>query len=404
MKRFLGSTAAIICAAAVLLAMTLGARQTFGLFLTPVEEELRLSREVFSFAIALQNILWGLLSPVFGGLADRFGAAKVAFAGAVLYMIGMLVMAAAGDGATIALGQGLIGTGTAGAGFSVALGAVGKAVSPERRSIALGVVTAAGSFGQFVMIPVAQELLSSFGWRGAVVGICAIIAIMLPASVFLRSNPGSLARNDDSQPVVAKAALSNRSYVLLVAGFFVCGFQIVFIGTHLPAFLADEGMKPWVAAYTLSLVGLFNVIGTLFFGWIGGKRSKKDSLSLLYLLRSIIITAFILMPITQTSSLVFGILIGLLWLGTVPLTSGLVAVFFGTRHMSLLYGIVFLSHQVGSAAGAWFSGFLYELTGDYSAAWWLAVGLGLMAAVLHYPIVESEDRRFLLRFEASRAA
>lgn len=383
--------------------MTLGARQSFGLFMQPVGSELEISRDVFSFAIALQNLVWGLLSPVFGGLADRVGAAKVAFAGALLYMAGMVVMAYGDGGATISLGQGLIGTGTAGAGFSVALGAVGKATRPEHRSMALGIATAMGSFGQFAMIPIAGELIAGYGWRGALLFMTGALALMLPAAALLRSGPGELAPRGEPQRAVARAALGNRSYMLLTAGFFVCGFQIVFIATHLPAFLADSGQEPWVAAAALSLVGLCNIVGTLFCGWVGGRRSKKDSLSALYFLRSVVILAFVMLPISPATALAFGALIGLLWLGTVPLTSGLVAVFFGARHMSMLYGIVFLSHQAGSATGAWLSGYLYEVTGDYSAAWWLAIALGLAAAAVHYPIRERADEGFRLRFEPDGA-
>ena len=398
--RILGTATAAIAGASILLTMTLGVRQSFGLFLVPVEEGLMISRDTFSFAIALQNILWGFLSPYFGGLADRHGAAKVAFAGALLYLGGMVVMAMAGDGAMVSLGQGLIGTGIAGAGFSVALGAVAKVVAPQKRTMALGLVTAAGSFGQFAMIPLAQELIAALGWRGALYGMAAIAAIMLPAATLLRSDEKSLAGTSHAQPVIARFALKNRSYVMLTVGFFVCGFQIVFIATHLPAYLADIGQGPEIAAIALALIGLFNIIGTLFCGWIGDRKSKKNSLFWMYLLRSAVITGFIVLPVSVFSTYSFAIMIGLLWLGTVPLTSGLVSVFFGARHMSLLYGIVFLSHQLGSATGAWLSGHLYEATGSYEAAWWIAIILGIAAALVHYPIAEKSDEGFHLRFDA----
>ena len=403
MPKAVSRSAVVICAAAVLISLTMGVRQTFGLFLSPLGEELSLSRESFSAAVALQNLLWGFLSPVFGGLADRFGAAKAAFGGALLYVGGLLCMSFAGDGATVALGQGLVGMGIAGAGFSVALGAVGKTVAPEKRVFALGVVTAAGSFGQFAIVPLAQQFIAHFGWRGALVGLAAVAALMAPAAAFLRAPRSALAPASDPAIAVTRAALSNRSYVLLTAGFFVCGFQVVFIATHLPAYLGDLGMAPIVASVALMLVGLFNIFGSLGCGWLGDRCSKKNSLLWFYLLRSVVIAGFVLLPASPASAIVFGALIGFLWLGTVPLTSGLVAVFFGARHMSMLYGIVFVSHQLGSALGAWLSGYLYEQTGSYDSAWMLAIALGIVAAALHYPIRENSDETFRRRYDTSAA-
>ena len=404
MPKALSRSAVVICAAAVLISLTMGVRQTFGLFLSPLGEELSLSRESFSAAVALQNLLWGFLSPVFGGLADRFGAAKAAFGGALLYVGGLLCMSFAGDGATVALGQGLVGMGIAGAGFSVALGAVGKTVAPEKRVFALGVVTAAGSFGQFAIVPLAQQFIAHFGWRGALVGLAAVAALMAPAAAFLRAPRSALAPASDPAIAVTRAALSNRSFVLLTAGFFVCGFQVVFIATHLPAYLGDLGMAPIVASVALMLVGLFNIFGSLGCGWLGDRCSKKNSLLWFYLLRSVVIAGFVLLPASPASAIVFGALIGFLWLGTVPLTSGLVAVFFGARHMSMLYGIVFVSHQLGSALGAWLSGYLYEQTGSYDSAWMLAIALGIVAAALHYPIRENSDETFRRRYDAGAAS
>ena len=264
-------------------------------------------------------------------------------------------------------------------------------------------MTAAGSFGQFAIVPLAQQFIAHFGWRGALAGLAAVAALMAPAAAFLRAPRSALAPASDPAIAVTRAALSNRSYVLLTAGFFVCGFQVVFIATHLPAYLGDLGMAPIVASVALMLVGLFNIFGSLGCGWLGDRCSKKNSLLWFYLLRSVVIAGFVLLPASPASAIVFGALIGFLWLGTVPLTSGLVAVFFGARHMSMLYGIVFVSHQLGSALGAWLSGYLYEQTGSYDSAWMLAIALGIVAAALHYPIRENSDETFRRRYDADAA-
>ncbi len=386
----------VLLGAAGLIAITMGLRQTFGLYQIPATAQLvGVTSASFSLAIAGQNLIWGLLSPIFGGMADRYGAARVAATGGLLYAAGLSVMGASGNVASFAVGQALIGMGLAGAGFSVALGAVGKAAPAESRSLWLGIATAAGSIGQFVVLPPTQAMISSalLGWRGSLVVLAAVAALMIPLALMLRAPrvaPGQGAAAVPSASALTEAcrALTDRSYLLLLAGFFVCGFQVVFVATHLPVYLRDADHDPGLAAWALALDGLFNIMGTLACGWAGSRYSKKNLLSFFYIARSLVIIAYIVQTPTVANTLLFGAAIGFLWLGTVPLTSGLVAVFFGTRRMSMLYGIVFLSHQLGSFMGAWLGGVLYDYSGSHDWTWQLAILLGFAAAVIHYPIKE----------------
>ena len=391
--------AIVLAAGAFFICTTMGIRQSFGLFLLPYTTELGIGRDTFAFAIAMQNIVWGFASPLFGALADRRGPVIAATLGGALYTIGMLVMAAAGDGISLTLAQMLVGGGMAGAGFSVILGAVGKVATPEKRSFSLAIVTAAGSFGQFALVPLAQAGITAFDMRGGALLLAAVAFLMLVASPLLRLPADApRARQGESSREVLKTALASRSYVLLFLGFFVCGFQVVFVSTHLPAYVADAGLPASAAATALALIGLFNILGTLACGWAGDRMPKKDALAIFYLLRSLVIVLFIIMPLTPFSVALFGAAIGFLWLGTVPLTSGLVAVFFGPRHMSMLYGVVFLSHQAGSFLGAWLGGVLYEAFDSYDIMWYLSILLGIVAALLHYPIHEKADARYGAQF------
>lgn len=393
--------AIVVAAGAALISITMGLRQSFGLFQLPYTENLGIGREAFSFAIAMHNIMWGLASPIFGAFADRRGPVPSALIGAVCYVAGLLVMAAAQSASGVVFAQVLIGLGMSGAGFSVVIGAVGKAVSPERRSIALAIATAGGSFGQFALVPVASALLESFGATGAMAALAGIAALMLffapglklPASAPLAAGGG------DSRGALG-CALQSRDYVLLTLGFFVCGFQLAFMGTHFPAYLKDMDLEnaEQIAAWSLALVGLFNIFGTLACGWLGDRLPKKNVLTAFYLLRSAVMIMFLTVPLTSGSALLFGALIGLLWLGTVPLTSGLIAVFFGARHMSMLYGVTFLSHQVGSFLGVWLGGFVFDFSGNYDAVWSACVLLGVFAAAMHWPIRERRDERFAVAY------
>jgi predicted MFS family arabinose efflux permease len=372
--------------------LAMGVRQTFGLFLGPVCLALEIGREEFGLAIAVQNLLWGAAQPFAGAIADRCGTAKVLIAGALAYAGGLLLMASADSLAELNIGGGfLIGIALSCVSFSVVLGAVGRAVPAERRSAALGLASAGGSFGQFIMAPVGQKLIAAVGWSQALLALALIALLIAPMALLLARGPaGGGSAADEPQGIrqaVAEAG-SHTGYWYLTIGFFVCGFQVVFIGVHLPAYLADLGQPPEVAAMALALIGFFNIIGTWACGHLGGRHSKKQVLALLYLVRSLVIAVFLAAPKTETIVLIFASAIGLLWLGTVPLTSGLVAQIFGVRHLGTLFGLVFFSHQIGSFLGVWLGGLVYDMSGSYDSIWIGSIILGVAAAALHLPISE----------------
>jgi MFS family permease len=380
----------ILLSASVLVTISLGIRQSMGLFLGPVSLEMGTGREVFSFAIAIQNLLWGLSSPFFGMMADRIGGWRVASLGGILYAGGLALMTGIVTPSGMILGNFMIGLGLGSAGMAVALGAVSRSVPDSRRPLALGIVTSLGSFGQFALVPVTQILILDFGWQAAMLSMSMVAAMMIAVGYGLRG------AEDSNSAMVAEAtigrtirhAFSSRDYILLTAGFFVCGLHLVFIATHLPIYLRDNNVDPSVASWALSLVGLFNIAGALFFGWIGGVTSKKIPLALIYLARTVVIATFITLPVTETSALIFGAAMGFVWLGTIPLTSGLIVTFFGPRYLATLYGFVFLSHQVGSFMGAWLGGRLYDLFGNYDIMWAVNLIAGLSAFLLHIVIRE----------------
>ena len=381
----------IMLAGATLVSATLGIRQVFGLFLQPISMELGAGFQLFSLAIAIQNLVWGLSSPVFGAAADRYGPWRVAAMGALLYGGGLFLMASFVTDAGIFIGQILIGLGLGSAGISIAIGAVARAAPPEKRSLAMGLVTSFGSFGQFALVPVTQILMVQGGWQFALLMLSVIMASMVAVAMGLRAPAGS-ARPIEGPILTIGAtlqqAVSSRDYILLTVGFFVCGLQLVFITTHLPTYLHDAGLSPDISSWALALIGLFNIIGAFVCGWLGGVVSKKKSLATVYLLRGITIAAFILIPPTPVTALLFGACMGLLWLGTIPLTSGLIVVFFGPRYLSMLYGLVFLSHQIGSFVGAWLGGIWYDWFGNYEAMWWLNAAAGLFAFAVNWAIRE----------------
>ena len=382
----------IMLAGATLVSATLGIRQVFGLFLQPISMELGAGFQLFSLAIAIQNLVWGLSSPVFGAAADRYGPWRVAAIGALLYGGGLFLMASFVTDVGIFIGQILIGLGLGSAGISIAIGAVARAAPPEKRSLAMGLVTSFGSFGQFALVPVTQILMVQGGWQFALLMLSVIMASMVAVAMGLRTPAGS-ARPIEGPILTIGAtlqqAVSSRDYILLTVGFFVCGLQLVFITTHLPTYLHDAGLSPDISSWALALIGLFNIIGAFVCGWLGGVVSKKKSLATVYLLRGITIAAFILIPPTPVTALLFGACMGLLWLGTIPLTSGLIVVFFGPRYLSMLYGLVFLSHQIGSFVGAWLGGIWYDWFGNYEAMWWLNAAAGLFAFSVNWAIRES---------------
>ena len=376
---------------AALVSVTLGIRQVFGLFLIPVSTEIGAGVQVFSLAIALQNLVWGASSPIFGAIADKHGPWRVAAFGVLVFAAGLLSMATVVNEAGIFLGQILVGIGIGSAGISIAVGAVARAAPPEKRSLAMGLVTSFGSFGQFALVPVTQIFMSEHGWQFALVMLSAISASMVAVALGLRT-PADRAPKLEGAVLTTGAALrqatSSRDYILLTTGFFVCGLQLVFITTHLPTYLRDAGLSSQIAGWSLSLIGLFNIVGAFLCGWLGGFLSKKKTLATVYLLRGLVIAAFVMLPPSPGMALFFGAAMGLLWLGTIPLTSGLIVTFFGPRHLSMLYGLVFFSHQIGSFVGAWLGGIWYDVFGNYEAMWWLNAAAGLFAFAVNWAIRE----------------
>lgn len=386
----------ILFGSSLILAVSLGVRHGFGLFLTPMSAEFGWGREVFAFAIALQNLIWGLAQPFTGALADRFGVTRAVVIGGVLYAVGLLLMAVADSPSSLSLSAGLlIGIGLSGTSFSVILGAVGRAVPVEKRSMAMGIASAAGSFGQFAMLPGTLGLIGWLGWSSALLALGLLVALIVPLALMLRGDarPAETAVTQQSLPEALREALGHSGFRLLALGFFVCGFQVVFIGVHLPAYLVDQGLPAVAGTTVLALVGLFNVVGTYTAGWLGGCYSKPKLLTTLYLLRAVVISAFFFAPLTLWSAYAFGIAMGLLWLSTVPLTNGTVATLFGVRNLSMLGGIVFLFHQLGSFCGGWLGGWVYDRTGSYDLVWQISIALSLMAAALNWPIREQPVAR-----------
>jgi MFS family permease len=387
-----------IGAGSFIVALSFGIRSSFGLFLQPMSMDLGSGREMFALALAIQNLIWGVAQPFAGMIADRFGVARTVAAGGLLYALALYLMATAASAFDLHLSAGLlIGLSLGGTSFGVVLAAVGRAVPAEARSMALGLTTAIGSFGQFVMPPIGQALITSYGWQTTLMLLALASLLMIPAAGGLRS-PRAGVQAHDAQTLGGALGEARRhaGYLYLTAGFFVCGWHLAFISVHLPAYLADGGISAGIAAWCLALVGLFNVIGSYAAGVLGGRLSKKYCLSFLYAARSALILVFIMVPLSVASALIFSAIMGLLWLSTVPLTSGLVAQIFGPRYMATLFGIVFLSHQVGSFLGVWLGGYLYDAYGSYDLIWWLSIALGLIASLLHWPI----DERAVARLRA----
>jgi MFS family permease len=366
-----------------------------GFFLTPMSSAHGWGRDVFALALAVQMLLWGAAQPVAGALADRYGATPILSVGAVLYALGLASMAYANTPAMLHLTAGaVIGFGLAGSSFTIVIGAFGKLMPPQWRSLAFGAGTAAGSFGQFVFSPLAVALIDNIGWQDTLVAFAAVVLLIMPLSLALaspRQAGGPTALTNQAQQSVAQAlseALGHKSFVLLVLGFFTCGFQIFFIAVHLPAYLVDRGLPAEVGGWTLASIGLFNIIGAVVAGWLAAFMPKRYILSLIYFGRAVAILIYILLPPSTVATLIFGAAMGLFWLSTVPPTSGLVAVMFGTRWLAMLFGFAFFSHQVGGFLGVWLGGVLFESSGSYDVVWWLSILLGLLSAVINLPIVE----------------
>ena len=375
--------------------ISMGTRQSFGLFLQPITLDLGVGRETFSLAMAWQNLLFGL--PLIGILADRFGSRKIAFGGGLLYALSFLLLSATGSPAGLYLNLGVLaGTAIGCTSYVVVLGAAGRTVAPEKRSSMFGIITALGSFGMFAMVPGVQWLIASAGWQNsfaelaAFVGMTAIFALGFPGPNTVSNGNPSETEAEKTPPfsVVLSCASRHSGYLLLTAGFFVCGFHVAFIATHLPAFLMDKSVSKAAAATALAMIGLFNIFGSYLFGRLGDRLRKKFLLSLIYLARAVVIALFLVLPISNVSAIAFGCAIGFLWLATVPLTSGMVAQIFGARYLSTLYGIVFFSHQIGSFLGVWLGGRAYDMVNSYDTVWVLAILLGVAAAIIHLPITD----------------
>lgn len=384
----------LMLGASLILALSLGTRHGFGLFLSPMSDEFGWGRGVFAFAIALQNLIWGIAQPFTGALADRFGAQRAIIVGGLLYAVGLVFMGLSDSPLSLSLSAGLlIGIGLSGTSFSVILGVVGRAVPVEKRSMAMGIAAAAGSFGQFAMLPGTLGLIGWLGWSAALVALGIMVALIAPLAAMVKDRPPVAQGPQQTLGEALREACSHSGFWLLSLGFFVCGFQVVFIGVHLPAYLVDQHLPAIVGTTVLALVGLFNVFGTYIAGWMGGRRSKPRLLSALYLARGVVITVFISVPLTVWTAYAFGIVMGLLWLSTVPLTNGTVATLFGVRNLSMLGGIVFLFHQLGSFLGGWLGGYLYDHTGSYDLVWQISILLSVLAAALNWPVREQPIAR-----------
>jgi MFS family permease len=372
----------------MILFLSFGARAGFGLFLQPISLELGWGREVLSLSLAFQQIVWGALGPLAGAIADRYGTGRVVGGCGVLYALGLVAMSFAQTPLAMHFAAGvLVGGALAGATFSTVLAVIGRTVAPEKRSTALGVATAAGSFGQFALLPVTQLLIGRFDWHVALLVMAALTALIMPLAAALAGRPTSSATGQ-SLGAALQEALRERGFHLLFWGYFVCGFHIAMLTVHLPAFVTDSGLSPTHGMTALALIGLFNIVGTLSAGWAGGRFSKKYLLSSIYSVRAVLIALLVLFPLSPLTLYIFACGIGLLWLGTVPLTNGLVGQIFGWRYMATLTGIVFFGHQIGSFVGVWLAGYLYDTTGSYAGAFYTSIGLGIFAALINLPVNE----------------
>jgi MFS family permease len=399
--RRLNLAPAVIVACGCLCAMlTFGPRASLGFFQQPLIEANGWGRDVYAFALALQNLLWGMGQPFMGAIADRYGTFRVFAVGAVLYAAGLALMAYSTTPLSLDLTAGiLIGLGLSGCSFNIVLAAFGKILPPEKRSMAFGFGTAAGSFGQFLFSPLSVGLIGSTGWQNALLVFAGMMLLVIPLAMAINAPPqthaGAAALPKQSVAQALAEAFRHRSYVLLVLGFFTCGFQIAFITVHLPAYLVDSGLSKTIGGWTLATIGIFNIIGSLSAGWLGNRMPKRWILAAIYALRSVVTVIFLMLPPSPMTAILFGAFTGLLWLSTVPPTSALVAIMFGTRYMAMLYGFAFFSHQVGAFIGVWLGGLIFESMGSYAPVWWLSVALGVASALINLPIVEKPVERAL---------
>lgn len=393
----------LICSALVV-TLSMGTRHAFGLWLQPITQAQNWTRETFALALAIQNLSWGLAGIFAGMVADKFGAFRVIIVGGLLYALGLVGMAHATTPLMFSLTTGLmLGVAQAGTTYAVIYGVIGRNISVDRRSWAMGVAAAAGSFGQFLMVPAAGFLINSLGWQQALSSLGMLALLIIPLAWGLREPGFAKAAQQKREQSIVQAlveAFRYPSFQLLMAGYFVCGFQVVFIGVHLPSYLKDQGLSPQVASYALALIGLFNVFGTYAAGALGQKMQKKNILAFIYLSRAVVITLFLISPLTPISVYIFSALMGLLWLSTVPPTNAAIAQIFGIAHLSMLGGFVFFSHQIGAFMGVWLGGFLFDKTGSYNIVWYIAIGLGVLAALVNLPVKEAAITRALPKIRA----
>jgi MFS family permease len=387
----------IICGCAIAL-LSFGPRSSFGFFVQPMSREFAWGRDVFGLALAFQNLLWGLGQPIAGAIADRFGSLRVILVGALLYAAGLVLMRYAATPLSLGIGAGvLIGFGLSGCSFNLVLSAFSKLLPPERRGVALGAGTAAGSFGQFLFAPFGVAMIDNFGWQTALLVFAGLMLLIVPLSLALSTPPVAgdhvPAPDQQSFKTALAEAFGHRSYVLLVLGFFTCGFQLAFITVHLPAYLVDRGIPASTGGWVIAAIGLFNIVGSLGVGWLQNIFAKRYILSVIYLIRAVSIIAFISFPISATSAILFGAVSGLTWLSTVPPTSALVALMFGTRWFATLYGFAFVSHQIGGFLGVLLGGIVFEKFGSYTSIWWLSALFGVLSALINLPIVEAPVAR-----------
>jgi MFS family permease len=379
----------VVACGCIIMTITFGVRAGFGLFLQPMSLEYGWGREVFSLSMALQNLAWGALGAVAGGVADRWGPGRVIAGAAICYALGLIGMSVISSPVGMYLNCGfLLGMALGGASFGIILAIIGRAVAPEKRSFVMGIATSAGSFGQFALLPVTQFLISGYGWHAALFVLAGVVALVIPLAAPLAGKPAASAGQPQSIGEALREAMRERGFHLLFWGYFVCGFHIAMLTVHLPSFVTDAGLKAEHGMTALALIGLFNIIGTLSAGWLGGRFSKKYLLSTIYAIRGVLIAMLVFLPITPLVLYTFACGIGLLWLGTVPLTNGLVGQIFGMRYAAMLASIVFFGHQIGSFVGVWLAGHLYDTTGSYSGAFIASIGLGVFAAIVNLPVNE----------------
>ncbi len=386
----------LVCGAAIV-TLSMGIRHGFGLWLQPITQAQGWTRETFAFAIAIQNLSWGVCGIFAGMLADRLGAFKVLLGGTVLYSLGLAGMALSPTGFMFTLTAGvLIGAAQAGTTYAVVYGIIGRNISAEKRSWAMGVAAAAGSFGQFLMVPIESFLISNIGWQQALLILAGAVLLIMPLALGLREGGfagGQAPKRDQTIIQALREAFKYPSFQLLMAGYFVCGFQVVFIGVHMPSYLKDKGLSPQVAGYALALIGLFNVFGTYAAGALGQRVAKKNILAFIYFARAVVIAVFVAAPLSPMSVYIFASVMGLLWLSTVPATNAAVAQIFGVAHLSMLSGFVFFSHQIGSFLGVWLGGVLYDKTGSYDIVWYITIALGVFAGLINLPVREAPIHR-----------